>query len=473
MTGWLIFIAVLLVLIVLFQVTRTLDLVSHLRDDNDSQLEKNTKIQAVALFVFMILGMLGFFWSFKHFRPTNIDVASEHGELIEQMFIATLVVTGIVFVICNVLLFTFAYLYRYRKGVKAVHFAHSNKLEFFWTVIPTIVLTGLVVFGLQAWTSIMGKASEDAIVFEITGQQFFWTSRYPGADGKLGPRDYNLICADNPLGIVTREYVEHRLNILKGNEALGVTGEIETLEMRKEALPALISAKEDEISQRPNRYKVDILKDELALLEDELEEIDDHILRREQTIERIEKKYTEDYYMANSDGMTWGYDDILPSQLHLPVNHEALAKITALDVLHDFFVPHMKVKMDAVPGMPTSFKFTPTVTTVEMRDILSKNPVWQKVKDGDTDPLWKNFNYEVACAELCGVGHSAMKYIMVIETEEEYQAWLDSQVPFWNNVNANLKIASVSKFAPVIKETVSDSIAMPADTTAVIAIINK
>ncbi|MBK7109283.1 MAG: hypothetical protein IPH61_09200 [Bacteroidetes bacterium] len=94
--------------------------------------------------------------------------------------------------------------------------------------------------------------------------------------------------------------------------------------------------------------------------------------------------------------MKAGYDDLMPSQIHLPVNKEALAKITALDVLHDFYVPHMKVKMDAVPGMPTFLEFTPTLTTTEMRDILSSNPIWQKVKDGDTDPIWKSFNYEVA-----------------------------------------------------------------------------
>jgi preprotein translocase subunit SecG len=66
MTGWLIFIAVLLVLIVLFQVTKTLDLVNQLRGDDDSQLEKTSKLQAYALFVFMILGVIGFFWCFTY-----------------------------------------------------------------------------------------------------------------------------------------------------------------------------------------------------------------------------------------------------------------------------------------------------------------------------------------------------------------------------------------------------------------------
>jgi heme/copper-type cytochrome/quinol oxidase subunit 2 len=474
MTGWLIFIAVLLVLIVLFQVTKTLDLVNQLRGDDDSQLEKTSKLQAYALLVFMILGVIGFFWCFKFYRPTNIEVASVHGVLIENMFIATLIVTGIVLVLCNVLLFLFAFQYRYKKNRVATHFAHSNKLEFIWTVIPTIVLTGLVVFGLQSWTSIMGPPSEEAIVFEMTGQQFFWSSRYPGKDGKLGPRDYNLICPENPLGIVTEEYVEHRLNILRGNADLNVAGEIPTLQQRKKELPGLIAELQTKMDKRQNEYMRDQLKEELDALETEFEEIDDKILRREQTIERIENKFTKDYYMANSEAMTWGYDDILPSEIHLPVNKEAVAKIIALDVLHNFYVPHMKVKMDAVPGMPTSFKFTPTVTTVEMRNVLSKNPTWQRVKEGDTDPVWKRFNYEVACAELCGVGHSAMKYTMVIETEAEYQAWLDAQIPYWNAVAAGLKIAGFSKSAPVITKpeeaAPADTLVAPQDTTAAIAI---
>lgn len=472
MTGWLIFIAILLVLIVLFQVTRTLDLVGQLRDDDDRQIEQGSKLQATALLIFMVLGMIGFFWSFGHYSDTNIPVASEHGKLIHNMFVATLVVTSIVFVVCNVLLFAFAYMYRYRKGREASHFAHSNKLEFIWTVIPTIVLTGLVVFGLQAWTKITGTPSEDAIVFEVTGQQFYWSSRYPGEDGKLGPRDYNLICPENPLGIVTKEYVEHRINSLEGNKELGVKGEIPALIARKAELPALIADLEEKIGKRPNRYMKDELEEELETLEDELEDIDERIETRQLNLDRIKIKYTSDYYMANSEALTWGYDDIMPSQLHLPVGKEALAKIVALDVLHDFDVPHMKVKMDAVPGMPTSFKFTPTITTAEMRETLSDNPVWQRVKDGDTEPMWKSFNYEVACAELCGVGHSAMKYILVVESQDEYDTWLASQTPYWNAVSSSLKIAGLSDLAPKMEEKSTESEEMPAepaveDSTAV------
>lgn len=100
-------------------------------------------------------------------------------------------------------------------------------------------------------------------------------------------------------------------------------------------------------------------------------------------------------------------DDFMPPEVHVPVGQEVNIKIRARDVLHSVFIPHMRVKMDAVPGMPTNFKFTPTMTTQEMRDELG-------------DP---SFNYEIACTEVCGRGHFSMRLVLVIEEPEEYEAW--------------------------------------------------
>src|SRR6185312_16904476 len=94
-----------------------------------------------------------------------------------------------------------------------------------------------------------------------------------------------------------------------------------------------------------------------------------------------------------------------------PVGREVLLRIRAKDVLHSVYLPHFRVKMDAVPGMPTQFKFTPTLTTQEMRDKLG-NP---------------NFNYELACAEICGKGHFSMKMPVVVDDEETYAKWKTSQ----------------------------------------------
>jgi len=108
------------------------------------------------------------------------------------------------------------------------------------------------------------------------------------------------------------------------------------------------------------------------------------------------------------------FDDFVPREIHLPVNKPVLFRIIARDVLHSVFAPHFRLKMDAVPGMPTQFWFVPTKTTKQMREEL-----------GDPD-----FNYEIACAEVCGRGHFSMKMIVVVEEEEEYRQWYASQEPW-------------------------------------------
>ncbi len=105
------------------------------------------------------------------------------------------------------------------------------------------------------------------------------------------------------------------------------------------------------------------------------------------------------------------YDDFKSLELHLPANKEVLLKIRAKDVLHSVFLPHFRVKMDAVPGMQTQFKFIPTKTTAQMREETG-NP---------------NFNYEMACTEICGKGHFSMRFPVVVEDEESFGKWKASQ----------------------------------------------
>lgn len=140
----------------------------------------------------------------------------------------------------------------------------------------------------------------------------------------------------------------------------------------------------------------------------------------------------------NPLGQDWtddaNLDDFQPNDLVLPVGKKIRVRITARDVLHSFFLPHFRVKMDAVPGMPTYFVFTPTKTTEEYRKELSKYPEYQvpsDPNDPESEPLWKTFNYELACAELCGKGHFSMRKIVRIVTEEEYNAWLKEQQSYY------------------------------------------
>lgn len=141
---------------------------------------------------------------------------------------------------------------------------------------------------------------------------------------------------------------------------------------------------------------------------------------------------------ANVLGQNWkdekNLDDFQPQELVLPVGKKVRVRITSRDVLHNFYLPHFRVKMDAVPGMPTYFVLTPTKTTEEYRQELRNYPEYQKPVD-PTDPespmMWEEFNYELACAELCGEGHYSMRRTVRIVTEEEYEAWLDTQSSYY------------------------------------------
>ena len=130
------------------------------------------------------------------------------------------------------------------------------------------------------------------------------------------------------------------------------------------------------------------------------------------------------------------FDDFKSLELHLPKGKEVLLKIRAKDVLHSVFLPHFRVKMDAVPGMPTQFKFIPTLTTAEMRDKIGN----------------QNFNYELACTEICGRGHFSMKMTVVVDEPEAYEAWKKSQEA-WLKLNPDYlnKVPAALREAAMIK----------------------
>ena len=104
------------------------------------------------------------------------------------------------------------------------------------------------------------------------------------------------------------------------------------------------------------------------------------------------------------------FDDIIPRELHLPKGKPVLFKIRARDVIHSVYSPHFRLKMDAVPGMPTSFWFVPSKSTEDMRRETG-NP---------------EFNFEIACAEVCGRGHFSMRLLVIVEEPELYEKWSPS-----------------------------------------------
>lgn len=315
-------IGALLLLFILYTLFRISTLVNVVKGSDKKWVSTSNKVNGALMLLFMIGAFGLFFWySWTYFEDYTLPIASEHGMLTDKLFWITTAVTGVVFVITNVLLFYFSYKYQHRDGERAKFYPDNTKLELMWTVIPAIVLSVLVFTGLKAWNDITSKASDDAEVIEIMGYQFAWGVRYPGVkDNKLGDYDYRRIDAANQFGMK---------------------------------------------------------------LEDE-----------------------------NS------YDDFMPLELHLPKDKEVLLKIRARDVLHSVFIPHLRVKMDAVPGMPTHFKFTPTKTTEEMRTEL-----------GDPE-----FDYFITCTEICGRGHFSMKLKVVIEDQDDYEKWKAEQ-PTWLKLN--------------------------------------
>jgi cytochrome c oxidase subunit 2 len=135
---------------------------------------------------------------------------------------------------------------------------------------------------------------------------------------------------------------------------------------------------------------------------------------------------------TNPLGQDWedpkNIDDFHPSEIVLPVGQKVRVRINSRDVLHNFYLPQFRVKMDAVPGMPTYFVFTPMVTSDSMRARYKKWDHWNIPDKQNPDKLrWEAFEYELACAELCGKGHYSMRRVLKVVSQEEYDAWVDEQ----------------------------------------------
>jgi cytochrome c oxidase subunit II len=343
MTAIIVLLSAFLITVVLVQIGKVTELTAQIKGERET-MRDNSNWNGWISVAFVIVFLLAVVISAYRYKNVMLgygphESASAHGVVLDNLFNITLIATGIVFIITHIALFWFVYKYRWQEGRKAKFVPHDNKLEVIWTAIPAFVMTLLVVTGLDAWNEVMADVNEgeDFIEIEATGQQFNWIIRYPGADGKIGARDYKLTTATNSLG--------------------------------------------------------------------------------------------QDF----RDPKNW--DDPIPGQeLYLPVGKKVRVRILAKDVLHNFDLPHFRVKMDAVPGLPTYFIFTPTKTTAEYRNELRKYPEYNEPFD-PADPTgpkrWEKFEYELACAELCGKGHYSMRRIFKIVSQEEYDAWAKKQESYY------------------------------------------
>lgn len=255
--------------------------------------------RALAVLLWLItLGWIALFSGRHGWFPETI---SEHGPAIDAQFMRTLVVVAIAFVASQIALGWYVWRYREDREGDAVYTHGNTKLEVGIMLVVAVVFVALAALGQKVWAQLhLQDAPADAVQIEVTGQQFVWNIRYPGADGKFGRTDPKLINdQENPVGIDTKD-------------------------------PA---AKDDVVSV---------------------------------------------------------------NRMAIPVNKSIKVTLRAKDVTHSFFVPALRFKQDTTPGLvvPVHFK---------------------ALKTGE---------YEIACAELCGLGHYKMKgYLMVME-DAQYEAWL-------------------------------------------------
>nr|MBP6558377.1 cytochrome c oxidase subunit II [Flavobacterium sp.] len=148
---------------------------------------------------------------------------------VDRLMMISMVLIFFVQTVTQALLHYFAFKYRGKQGQKALYFADNNKLEFIWSVIPAIVLAGLILYGLYAWTNIMfvdEKDEEDAIVIELYAQQFKWEARYAGTDNVLGKANVRYIEGVNTLGVdlsdpnAQDDFTSTELHIPKGTRVI-------------------------------------------------------------------------------------------------------------------------------------------------------------------------------------------------------------------------------------------------------------
>jgi cytochrome c oxidase subunit 2 len=231
-------------------------------------------------------------------------IASNWG-YIDTTLIITFWITGIVFAAIVLFVAYCVFRFRHRPGRQAAYEPESRRLEAWLTGLTALGVAAMLAPGLIVWGQFV-RVPENASQVEIVAQQWRWSFRLPGADGRMGATDIRHIGDENPLGLDPQD--------------------------------------------------------------------------------------------------ASGRDDVIidGGDLHLPLGRPVKVLLRSIDVVHNFYVPEFRAKMDMIPGMVTYFWFTPTRT-------------------GTFDAL---------CNEVCGVSHYAMRGKVIVDPEPQYRTWLEEQKTF-------------------------------------------
>jgi cytochrome c oxidase subunit 2 len=254
------------------------------------------------LAVFLVILILGSSWLFTQRRWWMPQLASLHGAEIDRVFMVTLAISGVLFVLLQGVLAYLSFRFGSRQGERARYWIRP-RLEKRFALIAGIIIFSVDVtiyaIGESGWFRAWGPAPAGTAVVEAMGEQFAWNFRYAGPDGVFGRTDPSLITPTNPFGLDKTDP----------------------------------TAKDDIVSV---------------------------------------------------------------NQLHLPEGKPIRVRIRSHDVIHSFYLPYHRIKQDAVPGMQIELWFVPR----------------------------KAGQFEIACSQLCGLGHYRMRAFLTVEPQDAYERWL-------------------------------------------------
>jgi cytochrome c oxidase subunit 2 len=262
---------------------------------------------AIALIVIVLGSIIFHFWS----PWTMTPLASNWGSIDDTMLI-TFIITGIVFIAINFFIAFAVISFRHKTGRKAKYEPENKKLELWLTIGTSVGIIAMLAPGLVVYADFV-NVPEDALEVEVVGQQWSWSFRFPGRDGKLGKSAVEHISIDNPFGV----------------DPLDEAGQ------------------------------------------------DDHL--------------------------------VFANRVSLPIDKPIKVLLRSKDVLHDFYVPQFRVKMDMVPGTVSYLWFTATVLG----------------------------EFEILCAEFCGLGHFNMRGKVDVLSAQDFEQWLNEQPTFAVSLQKN------------------------------------
>ncbi|GJG97368.1 c-type cytochrome [Cupriavidus pauculus] len=255
---------------------------------------------AVVLVIMVVASVL-----FHFLSPWWLTPLASNWKQMDDTLLITLAITGVFFIVINLLLGYIVWRFRHREGHRADYEPENKRLEHWLIGLSAIGIMALLAPGLIVYADYV-RPPREAMVLEVVGQQWQWAFRFPGQGGELGTSDARFVSGTNPLGL-------------------------------------------------------------------------------------------------NPDDAN-GQDDVIVvgPEVHLPLNRPVKVLLRSKDVLHDFYVPPIRARMNMVPGMVTSFWFTPTQVG----------------------------RFDILCAQLCGVGHYNMRGHVVVEEPAAFDAWLARQQTF-------------------------------------------